>query len=171
MYQLVMDKRMEGITIKRFFTPIILLAFVIAFTTGCNVMFSEKEYTEEEKQLMAEAKDVVKEFNYSLYMAESEDELKEALNNTWVEAEAVYEDILDTYHDAKDMNYQDCDIEVSEEHLVANEEMTKFTYTAKVTITLTGEDGNEKGYDHKNEYQFKKTDDGSYKLEKIGKKD
>ena len=64
-------------------------------------MFSEKEYTEEEKKLMAEAKEVIKEFNYSLYMAESEEELRKSIQNTWIDADNVYDSIIDTYHEAK----------------------------------------------------------------------
>lgn len=161
---------MEGFTIKRLITPILLI-IVMVFTAGCNVMFEEKEYTEEEKQMMAEAREVIKEFNYSLYMADSEDELKEAINNTWFNADEVYESIVDTYKEAKAMNYKDMDIDISEELLVANEDHTLFTYTARVEVSLTGIDDQVSKYDHKNDYQFKKADDGSYKLEKIGEKD
>ncbi|MCU9595237.1 hypothetical protein OEV82_12385 [Caldibacillus thermolactis] len=134
-------------------------------------MFSEKEYTEEEKKLMAEAKEVIKEFNYSLYMAESEEELRKSIQNTWIDADNVYDSIIDTYHEAKARDFKDMEIDISEELFVANEDMSRFTYTAKVDITLTDKDEDPYHYDHKNEYQFKKTEDGKYKLEKIGKKD
>lgn len=131
-----------------------------------NTGEEETPLSEEEQQLVNEARAVVERFN-GIYIAQSEEEFSRIIEDTWLDAEDVQESMREIFHNAQESGYVDLEISFADESIVIADNEDAFMYKATMFIKITKEDGMYDEYNLEAEYYFKKANDGSYKLEEI----
>ena len=142
---------MGAFKIKKYTFAIVLVLFASFVLAGCNK--EESTFSEEEQQLVDEARAVIKEFN-QIYIADSQEEFETIIENTWVDADGVIDSMQEFL--IKDSHYNDMKIEFSNESIIISEDRSEFKYEANTNVTLTDKNDNSKtSYDKRDEYEFK----------------
>lgn len=119
--------------------------------------------------MFAKSKEVIEEFN-RIYLAKSQEEYEQIINNTWVDSETMIRSAQEVFDgvQTQEVAYTEIAFDYTDEDINAiSEDKNHYVYMAKVKVTLTNENGDTESYETLSEYNFAKADDENYKLEQI----